>query len=231
MTTNVPRALICCIRSKRLTGSSRMGARLIALALLTTRSMPPKRSAVWAAAASTASASRMSPTIGSASPPAASISSAAREHGSRQLGVRLRGLRHQRDLGAVARGPERDREADPAAPAGHEHDTTLEAHAENLSRMQREDVGAELLEEARLVDARARAAAAPRSRARRTRRSCSTTSSGSSEQMKRLGAWSRLASATRSISIGSSMPSFCSGLSASAAQGWVLVIARSRSRS
>ena len=54
-----------------------MGARLIALALLTTRSIPPKRSAVWAAAASTASASRMSPTIGSASPPAASISSAA----------------------------------------------------------------------------------------------------------------------------------------------------------
>jgi hypothetical protein len=65
------------MRSKRLTGRSRIGARLIALALLTTMSIPPKRSTAEATAASTASASRMSPTIGSASPPADSISSAA----------------------------------------------------------------------------------------------------------------------------------------------------------
>jgi hypothetical protein len=54
-----------------------MGARLIALALFTTRSMPPNFSTVCATPASTASASRMSPTIGSASPPADSIASAA----------------------------------------------------------------------------------------------------------------------------------------------------------
>jgi hypothetical protein len=50
---------------------------LIALALFTTMSIPPKRSTVCATAASTASALRISPTIGSASAPAASISSAA----------------------------------------------------------------------------------------------------------------------------------------------------------
>jgi hypothetical protein len=50
---------------------------LIALALLTTMSMPPKRSTACATASSTAPASRMSPTIGSASPPASPISSAA----------------------------------------------------------------------------------------------------------------------------------------------------------
>ena len=51
--------------------------RLIALALLTQMSMPPKRSAACATAAKTCSSSRMSPTIGSACPPAASISAAA----------------------------------------------------------------------------------------------------------------------------------------------------------
>ena len=50
---------------------------MIALALLTTMSIPPKRSAACATAAATWSASRTSPTIGSAFPPASSISSAA----------------------------------------------------------------------------------------------------------------------------------------------------------
>src|SRR3954454_24809825 len=50
---------------------------LIALALFTTTSMPPKRSTASATAAFTDSSSRMSPAIGRALPPAASISSAA----------------------------------------------------------------------------------------------------------------------------------------------------------
>jgi hypothetical protein len=49
----------------------------IALALLTQMSMPPKRSAACSTAAATCPSSRMSPTIGSACPPAASIASAA----------------------------------------------------------------------------------------------------------------------------------------------------------
>ena len=51
--------------------------RLIAEALFTQTSIPPKRSTAWATAASTCASSRMSPTIGSAFPPAASICSAA----------------------------------------------------------------------------------------------------------------------------------------------------------
>ena len=54
-----------------------MRERLIAEALFTQMSMPPKRSTACATAASTCSSSRMSPTIGSAWPPAASICSAA----------------------------------------------------------------------------------------------------------------------------------------------------------
>jgi hypothetical protein len=54
-----------------------IGVRLIALALLTRMSMPPKRSAACSTAEATESASRTSPTIGSAVPPACSISSAA----------------------------------------------------------------------------------------------------------------------------------------------------------
>jgi hypothetical protein len=50
---------------------------LIALALLTRMSMPPKVSAAFLAAATTWSSSRMSHCRGSALPPAASISSAA----------------------------------------------------------------------------------------------------------------------------------------------------------
>src|SRR5439155_18293201 len=51
--------------------------RLIALALLTQTSIPPKRSTACSTAANTCCSSRMSPTIGSARPPAASICSAA----------------------------------------------------------------------------------------------------------------------------------------------------------
>jgi len=73
----VPRTLTPNIRSKRFIGVAAVGVRLIALALLTRMSMPPKRSTVCATAASTPASSRMSPAIGSAWPPAASISSAA----------------------------------------------------------------------------------------------------------------------------------------------------------
>src|SRR5438445_5924441 len=49
----------------------------MAEALFTTMSMPPNRSTVWLTAAATDSSSRTSPRIGSAVPPAATISSAA----------------------------------------------------------------------------------------------------------------------------------------------------------
>jgi len=50
---------------------------VIALALLTQMSMPPNFLIVCATASATDCSSRMSPTIGSAWPPAASISAAA----------------------------------------------------------------------------------------------------------------------------------------------------------
>ena len=65
------------IRSKRLSGTSSMEPRLIALALLTQMSMPPNCSTALATAAATESPSRTSPTIGRACPPASSISAAA----------------------------------------------------------------------------------------------------------------------------------------------------------
>ncbi len=54
-----------------------MPARLIALALFTHTSIPPKRCTACSTAANTCSSSRMSPTIGNALPPASSICSAA----------------------------------------------------------------------------------------------------------------------------------------------------------
>src|SRR5690625_2753510 len=75
--TNVPRVLTWCIRSKRFIGVSAVPASQIALALLTTMSMPPKCSAVSASASATRASSRMSTLSGRALPPAASISAAA----------------------------------------------------------------------------------------------------------------------------------------------------------
>ena len=65
------------IRSKRLSGTSVMEPRLIAEALLTQMSMPPNCSTALRHGDSTESPSRTSPTIGSAWPPASSISLAA----------------------------------------------------------------------------------------------------------------------------------------------------------
>src|SRR5512144_3018244 len=65
------------MRSKRFIGVASVGVRLIALALLTRMSIPPKRSTALATAAATAFSSRMSVGTGSASPPWALISSAA----------------------------------------------------------------------------------------------------------------------------------------------------------
>ena len=73
----MPRTFTPNIRSKRFIGVAGVGVRLIALALFTRMSMPPKRSTAWATAAATAFSSRMSVGTGSAWPPAASISSAA----------------------------------------------------------------------------------------------------------------------------------------------------------
>ena len=74
---NEPRALMSFIRSYFFIDTSSVFDRSIALALLTTMSMPPNSSAVLATASRTKSSSRMSPTSGRALPPAASIASAA----------------------------------------------------------------------------------------------------------------------------------------------------------
>ena len=92
------------IRSKRLSGTSVIEPRLIAEALLTQMSMPPNCSTVLATASATESPSRMSPTIGSACPPASSSSLAAVYTVPSQLGVRFGGLGDQRDVGAVGGG-------------------------------------------------------------------------------------------------------------------------------
>src|SRR5215213_1752098 len=76
-TMKVPRALIWCIRSKRRMSVCCTLVSWIALALLTTISMPPNFSAVASKAFFTFSSSRTSTTSGSARPPACSISCAA----------------------------------------------------------------------------------------------------------------------------------------------------------
>ena len=76
-TAYVPRTWMPFIRSKRLSGTSVIEPRLIADALFTQMSMPPNCSTALATAAATESPSRMSPTIGSACPPASSSSLAA----------------------------------------------------------------------------------------------------------------------------------------------------------
>ena len=73
----MPRTLIVLHQVVALGLGRSIGVRAIALALLTRMSMPPKRSAACSTAPAMASSSRTSPTIGSAVPPAASISSAA----------------------------------------------------------------------------------------------------------------------------------------------------------
>src|SRR5690606_24305800 len=72
----VPRALTCCIRSKRFIGVSSAPLSQIALALLTRMSRPPNSATVAATASRTWSSSRMSHWIGSALPPACSTSAA-----------------------------------------------------------------------------------------------------------------------------------------------------------
>lgn len=96
-----------------------MDPKLIAEALLTQISMPPNCSTVVATADATASGSRISPTIGSAWPP-------AREHRAWQLWMRLGGLGDQGNVGAVARGPLGDRKADTATGARDEHGLAVE---------------------------------------------------------------------------------------------------------
>jgi hypothetical protein len=75
--TKVARALMLCIRSKRLTSVESVPVSEIALALLTRMSMPPKVCTACATAAWTWASKRMLQMQGKALPPAASISSAA----------------------------------------------------------------------------------------------------------------------------------------------------------
>src|SRR3954452_2428767 len=74
---NVPRALTPCIRSQRFIGVEVVPVRLMALALFTRMSMPPKVSTVFCTAAAIWFSSRMSTMHGRALPPAFTISSAA----------------------------------------------------------------------------------------------------------------------------------------------------------
>jgi len=77
VSANVPRTLICCIRSNRFIDSASVPSSAIALALFTQMSMPPKCSTAVRAARSTSSSLRTSPTTATALPPAASISATA----------------------------------------------------------------------------------------------------------------------------------------------------------
>ena len=99
-----------------------------ALALLTTMSMPPNFAAVLSMAAFTASSSRTSTTRGRAWPPAFSICSRRRVDRAFELGMRRLGLGRDGDIGAVARGPQRDRKPDAARGAGDEQCLALERH-------------------------------------------------------------------------------------------------------
>src|SRR5262249_41376566 len=57
----------------------------------------------------------------------------SREDGARQLGVRIGGLRDDRDVGAVARGAQRDGLADATAGTGDEERLALERHVADAS--------------------------------------------------------------------------------------------------
>ena len=71
----------------------------------------------------------MSPTIGNALPAGRLDLGRGREHRAGQLRVGLGGLGDQRDVGAVAGGPQRDLQADAAAAAGDEQGLVPKAHA------------------------------------------------------------------------------------------------------
>src|SRR5215469_12419206 len=106
LTTKVPRVLIACMRSYRLISRASVPDRLIAEALLTQMSIPPKRSTACATARDLClvadvaddrqrTAARRLDLLG------------RRVHRSLELGVRLARLGDQGDIGAVARRPDR----------------------------------------------------------------------------------------------------------------------------
>ena len=127
-TMKVPRVLTWCIRSKRRMSVSATGVRDIALALLTTMSRPPKVSTVRSIAAFTCASSRTSTTSGKRLAAGLGDLLGRGEDGARQLGVRRLGLGGDGDVGAVARGAQRDRKSDAARGAGDEERPALERH-------------------------------------------------------------------------------------------------------
>ena len=116
----LPRALTCCIRSKRFIGVSSVPRSQIALALLTRMSMPPNASTVAATAARTCvlfadvALQRQRAAAGGFDFGRGGVD------GAGQLRIGHRGLRRDRDVGAVARRAQRDRQADAARGAGDE---------------------------------------------------------------------------------------------------------------
>ena len=90
--------------------------------------MPPNLATVSATDFSTLCSSRMSQASGRALPPAFSISSAALKMVPGSLRIGLRRLGGDGDVGAVARGAQRDGQADAAAGAGHEQRFASQAH-------------------------------------------------------------------------------------------------------
>ena len=120
LVAKVPRALTPIIRSKRFIGVSSVPVRLMALALLTRMSMPPKCSAARATPSAICASSRISTWSASALPPAASISSAALWMVPGSFGCGFGRLGGDDDVGAVAGGPQRYGLADATAGAGDE---------------------------------------------------------------------------------------------------------------
>ena len=127
-TAYVPRTWMPFIRSNRFIGTSVIDPRLIADALLTQMSMPPNCSTVLATADATESGSRMSPTIGSAWPPASSSSLAAVNTVPGSFGCGSAVLAISAMLAPSLRGPFGDGQADPAAGAGDEHGLAIQRH-------------------------------------------------------------------------------------------------------
>ena len=127
-TRKVPRPLTWCIRSQRFISVASVPVSEMAEALLTQMSIPPKRSAVAATAAVTGSSSRTSTTKGSALPPAFSIASAAVWMVPGNFGCGSAVLAGDRHIGAIARGPQHDRQADAAAGAADEQRLAGQAH-------------------------------------------------------------------------------------------------------
>ena len=128
-TMKVPRVLMPIIRSNRFMSVACESVRLMALALLTQMSMPPNSATVWfdrrdhLGFVADIAQDRQRLAAGGADLVGGGID------GAFQLRMRLGGLGGDRDIGAVPRGAQRDRQPDAAAAAGYEQRLAFEVES------------------------------------------------------------------------------------------------------